>query len=124
MTNILLVGAGGAIGAIGRYLVGLLPIKSTFPFLTFFINITGAIIIGIVLGIIISSGQPRENIRLFWCVGVCGGFTTFSAFSAESLKLFEGGHSVMGALYIILSVGLCLFGVWLGRTISLAVLGN
>lgn len=115
--NFLLVALGGALGATGRYAVGLLPVKSTFPLLTLIVNILGALLIGLVAGLSVRGGlSPRWT--LFWKTGVCGGFTTFSAFSLETLGLFQSGNRLLGGAYILLSVSLCLLGVWLGQMLS------
>lgn len=113
-SNFLAVGAGGAIGAMGRYAVGLIPAlqRGAFPLHTLLINLGGAILIG--------SAQRWTDLSptllLFWRVGICGGFTTFSTFSLESLTLLENGRTWLFALYALLSVALCLAGVWLGKT--------
>ena len=78
-------------------------------------NLLGAILIGLVVG----AGQRWANLSptllLFLRVGVCGGFTTFSTFSLESLVLLEDGRPVLFGGYVLLSVTLCLAGVWLGK---------
>lgn len=115
MMQIISIGLGGAVGAIGRYLISLVPTKSAFPFLTLLINVCGAILIGFIVGISSNSPSYSENKLLFWKVGVCGGFTTFSTFSFEALLLLENRKYLFGGIYIVLSVTLCILGVWLGR---------
>ncbi len=124
MIKLIWVGLGGACGAAGRYLISLIPIKSAFPFLTLMTNVMGALLIGFVIGAAANTEQPSENLILFLRVGICGGFTTFSAFSAESLFLLENGNMPAGILYIFLSVSLCIFGVWLGRNAASLILGK
>ena len=109
----LLVGLGGALGAMGRYGISLLPWSGTFPLLTLLTNLLGAVAIGCVAGL--SGGVLSPGWTLFWKTGVCGGFTTFSTFSLETLTLLESGRPAAGALYMALSVGLCVAGVALGR---------
>ena len=112
--NCLAVGAGGALGAAARYLVGLIPLlhRGAFPLPTLLINLAGAVVIGVVAA---AGGRTAlsPTALLFLQVGVCGGFTTFSTFSLESLVLLEDGHTGLFALYAAASVGLCLLGVWL-----------
>ena len=85
MVAILCVGAGGCLGAIGRYLIGLAPFDGSFPLTTFFVNFMGAVAIGALteasLG---TAGMPREA-ELFFKTGLCGGFTTFSSENVENV---------------------------------------
>lgn len=117
MTKLLLVGLGGALGAMLRYLISLLPVKRTFPLPTLTINLLGAVLIGFVVGLAEGEGLSADK-ALFWKTGVCGGFTTFSTFSLETLQLFENGRLILGGVYVVLSVGLCLGGVFLGRLLG------
>lgn len=112
--GVFVVGLGGALGAMGRYLISLLPVKSSFPFLTLFINLLGAVLIGFIVGISTHKGVHEKWI-LFWKTGICGGFTTFSTFSLESYHLFHSGQYVGGGVYVMLSVALCILGVALGE---------
>ena len=116
-SNFLAVGAGGAIGAMGRYAVGLIPAlqRGAFPLHTLLINLGGAILIGMAVASAQRWTDLSPTILLFWRVGICGGFTTFSTFSLESLTLLENGRPGLFALYALLSVALCLVGVWLGK---------
>ena len=109
------VGLGGAVGAIGRYLISLLPAKTEFPVWTLVTNFAGALLIGFIVGVLSENSENSQKTALFWKTGVCGGFTTFSTFSLEALGLFEDGKAAMGGAYIALSVGLCIAGVFLGR---------
>ena len=114
----LFVALGGALGAVARYTISLIPVKTGFPVLTLMTNILGAVLIGFIVGF--SSGRDgvSENTVLFWKTGVCGGFTTFSTFSLESFKLLEDKHYVTGGAYIILSCTCCILGIMIGRKIA------
>ena len=116
-SNFLAVGAGGAIGAMGRYAVGLIPAlqRGAFPLHTLLINLGGAILIGMAAASAQRWTDLSPSLLLFWRVGICGGFTPFSTFSLESLTLLENGRTGLFALYALLSVALCLVGVWLGK---------
>lgn len=111
----LVVGLGGAVGAILRYALGLIPIHYTFPFMTFFINFSGAVIIGLVTGFAMSRNEISNNQILFLKVGFCGGYTTFSSFSLEVLNLIENDHIGLGLLYAAASVMTCVIGVYIGK---------
>lgn len=115
--NFLYVGLGGALGAMLRYAISLIPYKGSFPLLTFFTNILGAVIIGFVVGIV-ARKNISDNLTLFLKTGVCGGFTTFSTFSLEAYNLFHGGSYAAAIIYALLSVLLCIGGVWLGMMLS------
>lgn len=117
--NFLYVGLGGALGAISRYAISLIPVKTQFPILTLVTNIIGAIIIGFIVGVASSRKDISPNTLLFWKTGVCGGFTTFSTFSLEALNLIENKSYYYGGLYIALSLFCCILGVYLGKKISL-----
>ena len=117
MDKFFVVGFGGGLGAVSRYCISLLPSNTIFPVLTLLINLVGAVIIGIITGLGVGS-DLNERWLLFWRVGVCGGFTTFSTFSFEAWNLIEGGKPMLGAVYILLSVVLCIFGVVIGKYIG------
>lgn len=115
----LAVEAGGALGAVCRWGVSLLPVlqRGPFPLATLLTNLVGAVLIGLVVGASQRWEQIPPSVLLFLRVGVCGGFTTFSTFSLESLVLLEDGRPVLFGLYVLLSVTLCLLGVWVGKTL-------
>ena len=116
------VALGGALGAVARYAISLIPVKGQFPILTLITNILGAILIGFIVGLTDKKGDVSPNTVLFWKTGVCGGFTTFSTFSLEAYKLFESKAYVLGGVYAALSVCCCFLGVFLGKKLS-AVIG-
>ena len=101
MVNVLLVAAGGAIGAAARYVAGLWIVArlgAGFPWGTFFVNVTGSFLIGIIL-VLVQGGALPAGARLFLAVGVLGGYTTFSSFSYETLQLLSGGGSLGPVLF-------------------------
>lgn len=114
MLSFILVGCGGALGAMLRYAIGLIPVRSTFPVLTLVINFLGAVAIGLIAEAA-SAQQLSQKSILFWKTGVCGGFTTFSTFSLEAMTLFQERQWLLGGLYVVLSVAGCLCGVLLGK---------
>ncbi len=114
MYRLMIVGLGGALGAMGRYSIGMLPIKTGFPWLTLMTNFIGSLLIGFIAGIGVQNGMGKEW-ELFWKTGICGGFTTFSAFSLEAWRLLESGKTFMGMIYILLSVMLSITGAAAGQ---------
>lgn len=116
MIQILSVGTGGFVGAVLRFLMGKLPFKemTIFPVNTLLINLIGAFVIGIVVAAGDRYAATDSNLVLFLKVGLCGGFTTFSTFSLESLALIQTGHYLVFMAYAVFSVALCLLAVWLG----------
>ena len=119
--NFLFVALGGALGAVARYAISLIPVKTQFPILTLVTNILGAILIGFIVGITDKKEDVSPNMVLFWKTGVCGGFTTFSTFSLEAYKLFEDKAYALGGIYALLSVCCCIFGFFLGKKLATAI---
>ena len=117
--SFLFVALGGALGAIGRYAISLIPVKTEFPVLTLLTNIIGAILIGFIVGIVSNKSSASDNAVLFWKTGVCGGFTTFSTFSLEAVTLFEKKAYFTGGIYIVLSVAFCIIGILLGKRLAM-----
>ncbi len=106
MPNLLLVMLGGALGAGARHLAGLGALRWTgpgFPWGTLFVNLAGGLAIGLLAGWLARTGGS-EATRLFFAVGVLGGFTTFSAFSLETFLMIERGQFAPAALYVAASV--------------------
>lgn len=114
----LFVGLGGALGAMCRYGISLIPYKGDFPVLTLITNLLGAIIIGIIVGIVSGKDSVSPHLQPFWKTGFCGGFTTFSTFSLEALTLWENRKFSLALLYALLSVSLCILGVFIGKAIA------
>lgn len=94
LRTILIVGAGGFIGSVMRFLVQLIverDLTSTFPWGTFIANVTGSFIIGVVFGLAQKGNLLSAEWRLFLAVGICGGFTTFSSFAYNNLTMLKDG---------------------------------
>lgn len=118
MQSILLVGLGGFIGSIARYLLGGWVLQMTaqdrFPAGTFMVNVLGCLVIGLLAGVFERHPAFGPDLRLFLFTGLLGGFTTFSAFGLETLYLLRRGDTGMAVLYVLGSVTLGLAAVWLG----------
>lgn len=114
--KILLVGAGGFLGTIGRYLVyvALRPSPGQFPTATLLINIAGCLVAGIVAG----TFERNPGALLFLSVGMLGGFTTFSAFGLESFALLRSGSAGLAAVNVLANVFLGVLAVWIGRSLA------
>jgi CrcB protein len=112
--NLLLVGLGGSIGSMIRYGTSLLIRSKQFPFATLSVNIIGCFIIGLVFAMSIKGEGISDNWKLFLASGICGGFTTFSAFSLENMGLLQSGRIGIALTYIILSIVLGIAATWLG----------
>ena len=112
--NLLLVGLGGGIGSMLRYASSLLISSKIFPFATLFVNIIGSFIIGAILAISIKDEIFLTNWKLFIATGICGGFTTFSAFSLENMGLLQNGKYGIAAVYICSSIVLGVIAAFLG----------
>lgn len=119
--NILLVALGSAAGGVVRYLVGtLIPAVGGFPLATLSVNVAGSFLIGLFSGLLtrLAGGTSAEVLRLVLVVGFCGGFTTFSTFSNETLRLIESAHYLAASLYVLASVLAGLLAVFIGYAIS------
>lgn len=115
--KILAVAAGGALGAVARYLINnsfLAFVFHTFPLPTFLINITGSFLIGFFFALATERVEMSENLRLFLSVGFLGAYTTFSTFEFEIFSLIQARVFVSALLYAVLSLALGLSGVWFG----------
>ena len=116
----LLVAGGGALGSIARYwLSGVVgrQFGETFPYGTLLVNVSGCLAIGFFAAYTGTEGRllMRPECRLAFMTGVCGGYTTFSSFSLQTLNLATDGDWLRAAANVILSVALCLGAVWLGH---------
>ncbi len=112
--NFLLVALGGGIGSILRYGVSLMINAKYFPWPTLAVNIIGSFIIGLILALSIKEESFLYNWKLFLATGVCGGFTTFSAFSLENMELLQSGKYLLAVTYILVSVVLGIAAAFLG----------
>lgn len=118
----MLIGAGGFLGSVMRYGSNQMMVKlfdSTHPIGTFFVNIAGSFLIGLVLGMFEKGAMMSMNWKLFLAVGFCGGFTTFSAFALENMNFLQSQQFMLSFLYVGLSLILGLaavyFGFWIAK---------
>ena len=117
-----MVGAGGLIGAVGRYLVGTwaqgLVGSSSFPLGTLVVNVVGCLLIGILAGLAETREVLGEQVRVFLVVGVLGGFTTYSAFGYETVTLLRSGDALAAIANVGLQLAVGLAAVWVGLRVS------
>lgn len=105
LLDCLFVALGGAIGSVVRYLLGRLPVKTgDFPVITLGINVIGAFCIGLIVAAVGKHSGWDPRLVLFLKVGFCGGFTTFSTFSLETVQLLQNGKTAQAVLYVAASV--------------------
>jgi CrcB protein len=114
MDRYLLVALGSAVGGMARFWLtqmGAVWWGAEFPWGTLVINLVGSVLIGMVAGL---GGAVSNSLRILLMTGVCGGFTTFSAFSLQNVELIENGQLGSALGYIALSVLFCVVGCWVG----------
>lgn len=117
--NFLLVGLGGFLGSVLRYSLSLLTVALGFggrgiPVATLIVNVLGSLLIGYLMGSVVHGGTAH----LLAVIGFCGGFTTFSTFSLEVLTMIRQGDYMMGVIYVVASLMLCILAVWIGAIIK------
>ncbi len=103
----LLVAAGGALGAVGRFLVttgAAAVLGGGFPWGTLIVNVVGSFLLGVLVGLLSAAWTPPGDMRLFLATGFLGAFTTFSAFSLDVVSEFERGPNSLAVLYVVASV--------------------
>lgn len=121
--SLIWIGIGGGIGSMLRFSIGQLSEKigllPTLPMGTFLVNLTGCFIAGILSAYFSKNGTEDTILRQLMITGFCGGFTTFSAFGVESIRLMESGRMIEFFSYTVLSIvigfGACYLGMFLGR---------
>jgi len=129
MLTYLYVALGGALGTVARFAIGDWVVRfsgipaETFPWGTLIINVTGSFVIGFFAALTGDEGRwvVGGNWRQFFMTGICGGYTTFSSFSLQTLNLARGGEFLRAGGNIVGSVTLCLIAVWLGYTLATAI---
>jgi fluoride exporter len=123
MLSYIWIGLGGAMGSVARFWASGVVARhfgETFPWGTLIVNITGSFIIGVFATMTGPDGRllVAPSFRLFFMLGVCGGYTTFSSFSLQTLNLARDGEWFRVGANTVLSVILCLVGVWLGHVLA------
>lgn len=118
------IALGGGLGSVLRYLTAVVMnkyVQSSFPFATFVTNILGCLLIGLFFGYLEKQHAISQDLKFFLITGFCGGYTTFSTFSHESLQLMQTNQMVTAFLYIGLSVFVGLLATWFGLALAKAI---
>lgn len=121
------VAIGGAVGSVARFLIGGMIQRSsgsTFPVWTLVINVSGSILLGFLMRYLVDGVPASPETRALLTAGFCGGYTTFSTFSYETIALIEQGDWQRSALYVTLSVGLSLLGTFAGVAMARELIGH
>jgi CrcB protein len=117
MTNVLLVGAGGFIGAVLRYKLGGVVLHHTvnwkFPMSTFAVNVAGCLVAGVLMGLAVKHECFSQQTRLLLFTGILGGFTTFSAFGVETVTLLQDREFLWAGAYVLATVLAGILSLWL-----------
>ena len=126
MWNTLWIFVGGGLGSLARWgISGRIAntIGETFPWGTLLVNISGSFVIGLFATVTGPEGRwlVPASFRQFFMLGICGGYTTFSSFSLQTLNLAEDGQWFKASVNCVLSLVLCLLGVWLGHLLASAI---
>jgi len=128
MLAYLWVAIGGALGSVARFGIGGLVSEKfgqTFPWGTLVVNVTGSFVIGFIGALTVAEGRLSPQSRVFatqfLMTGICGGYTTFSSFSVQTLNLMRDGEWLQAGGNVLLSVALCMIAVWLGWLLGSAV---
>jgi fluoride exporter len=126
MMNYLWVAIGGALGSIARYWCSGVVANwfgESFPWGTIIVNVLGSFIIGLFATLTAPDGRlfVASEARVFVMVGLCGGYTTFSSFSLQTLNLARDGEWLGAGANVVLSVVLCLLAVWIGHAAAVAI---
>ena len=138
MLSYLYVAIGSAAGGLARFVIGTwlqrtlddwAPRTAAAPYLPFpigtlIVNVTGSFLLGATLVLVARQGQHANAMRLLLAVGLCGGYTTFSTLSADTIGLMENGGGTLAALNVVASMGLGLLAVLAGSFIARAVMGR
>ena len=122
MKEIILVFLGGGLGSSFRFLLNKIIPDDSFPYSTLIVNLIGSFLIGLIISYLIKNNMLKSDYFLLLVVGICGGLTTFSAFSLENLNLIKSNEIFNSIIYILISVSFCIILTYLGYTLMNKIL--
>ena len=122
MKQLFLVFLGGGLGSIMRLIINRLIPSESFPYSTLTVNMIGSFLIGLIISYLIDSNMLKSDYYYFLVVGICGGLTTFSAFSIENFNFIKSNEIFNSFIYIFISVSLCIALAYLGFLIMNKIL--
>ena len=123
---VLFIALGSAAGGVARFLLGTFiqtRFGAGFPMGTLLVNISGAFLLGFIFACALATPSVSPEMRGLLTTGFCGGYTTFSTFTYETMMLLEDGEVARAAVYVVLSVAVALLGVWLGIALGRGLIG-
>ena len=122
MKQLFLVFLGGGLGSIIRLIINRLIPSESFPYSTLTVNMIGSFLIGLIISYLIDSNMLKSDYYYFLVVGICGGLTTFSAFSIENFNFIKSNEIFNSFIYIFISVSLCIALTYLGFVVMNKIL--